>query len=76
MLNRRERGGITLSPGLDRRNLGLNGFVADGRVKVVGAFFQAPQEDVSRRLAVPGLCKEKKLLRVLVGGTCLAECVL
>jgi hypothetical protein len=39
MLDRPERGGVTLSPGLDRRKLSLNGFVAYGRVKVRGAFF-------------------------------------
>jgi hypothetical protein len=33
MLDRPERGAITLSPGLDRRNLSLNGFVAYRRVK-------------------------------------------
>jgi hypothetical protein len=37
MLDRPERGGITLPPGLDRRKLSLNGFVAYGRVKVLGA---------------------------------------
>lgn len=76
MLNRPKRRGITLSPGTDRRKLSLNSFVAYGRVEILGAFLQASQEVVSRRLAVPGLCEEKKLLRVLVGGTCLAECIL
>src|SRR5216684_7802148 len=76
MLNRPERGGITLSPGLDRRSLSLNGFVAYGRVKVLGAFFQALQEVVGRGLAVARLCKEQKMLRMLVGGACLAKRVL
>src|SRR5216684_7599095 len=76
MLNRPELRGITLSPGLDRRSLSLNGFVAYGRVKVLGAFFQALQEAVGRCLAVARLCKEQKMLRMLVGGACLAKCVL
>jgi len=41
MLNRPQLRGITLSPGLDRRKLTLNGFVAHRRVKVLGAFFEA-----------------------------------
>src|SRR5467141_3554006 len=73
MLNRLELRGITLSPGLDRRKLSLNGFVADGRVKVLGAFFQALQEAAGRCLAVASLCKEKKMLRMLVGGAGLAK---
>jgi hypothetical protein len=73
MLNRPELRGITLSPGLDRRKLSLNGFVAYGRVKVLGAFFQALQEVVGRCLAVARLGKEKKLLRMLIGGACLAK---
>jgi hypothetical protein len=43
--------GIALSPGLDRCKLSLNGFVAYGRVKVLGAFFQALQEVVGYCLA-------------------------
>src|SRR6202035_5842059 len=39
MLNRAKRRGITMSPGTDRRNLSLNGFVAYGRVEILGAFF-------------------------------------
>ena len=46
MLDRPELGGVTLSPGLDRRKLSLNGFVAYGRVEVLLAFFQATQEVV------------------------------
>src|SRR5258708_371750 len=76
MLDRPERGGITLSPGLDRCKLSLNGFVAYGRVKVLGAFFQALQEVVGCCLAVARLCKEQKMLRMFVGGACLAKCVL
>jgi hypothetical protein len=55
MLNRPELRGIALSPGLDRRKLSLNGFVAYGRVEVLRAFFQAAQEVVGRRLAVARL---------------------
>ena len=44
MLDLPKRRGVTLPPGLDRRNLRLNGFVAYGRVEVLGAFFQAPLE--------------------------------
>src|SRR5258708_6535497 len=76
MLDRPQLGGVTLSPGLDRRKLSLNGFVAYGRVEVLRAFFQAPQEVVGRRLAVARLPKEQKMLRMLVGGTCLAKRVL
>src|SRR5258706_9642455 len=76
MLDRSERGGITLSPGTDRRKLGLNRFVAYGRIKVLRAFFQAPQEVLGCRLALARLCKEQKMLRMLVGGTCLAKRVL
>src|SRR5258708_22560374 len=76
MLDRPELGGVTLSPGLDRRKLSLNGFVAYGRVEVLRAFFQAPQEVVGRRLAVARLPKEQKMLRMLVGGACLAKRVL
>src|SRR5260370_7929798 len=76
MLDRPELGGVTLSPGLDRRKLSLNGFVAYGRVEVLRAFFQAPQEVVGRRLAVARLRKEQKMLRMLVGGACLAKRVL
>src|SRR5258705_11151784 len=76
MLNRPELRGIALSPGLDRRKLSLNGFVAYGRVEVLRAFFQAAQEVVGCRLAVARLYKEKKTLRMLVGGTCLAKRVL
>ena len=76
MLDRPERGGITLSPGLDCCNLSLNGFVAYGRVKVLGAFFQALQEVVGCCLAVARLCKEQKMLRMLIGGACLAKRVL
>ena len=75
MLDRPERGDITLSPGLDRRNLSLNGFVAYWRVNVLGAFFQALQEIVGCYLAVARLCKEQKMLRMLVAGACLAPCV-
>ena len=73
MLNRPELRGIALSPGLDRRKLSLNGFVAYGRVEVLRAFFQAAQEVVGCRLAVARLCKEQKMLRMLVGGACLAK---
>src|ERR1700730_666372 len=52
MLDRPERGGVALSPGLDRCKLSLNGFVAYGRVKVLGAFFQALQELVGFCLTV------------------------
>jgi hypothetical protein len=76
MRNRRQLRGIALPPGLDRRNLGLNGFVADGRVEVLAAFLQATQESVGRGLAVAGLGKEQKVLWMLVGGARLAECVL
>src|SRR6266851_124296 len=76
MLDRPELGGVTLSPGLDRRNLSLNGFVAYGRVEVLRAFFQASQEVVGRGLAVARLRKEQKMLRMLVGGACLAKCAL
>src|SRR5258705_3783889 len=76
MLDAPERGGVTLSPSLDRCKLSLNGFVAYGRVKTPGALVQALQEVVGRCLAVARLCKEQKMLRVLVGGTCLAKCVL
>jgi len=75
MLDRPERGGITLSPGLDRCNLSLNGFVAYGGVKVLGAFFQALQEVAGCCLAVARLCEEQKVLRMLVGGARLAKCV-
>jgi len=73
MLNRPQLRGITLSPGLDRRKLSLNGFVAYRRVKVLGAFFQALQEVVGRCLAVARFGKEKKMLRMLVGGARLAK---
>ena len=76
MLNRRELRGIALSPGLDRRKLSLNGFVADGRIKVLGAFFQALQEAVGGSLTVARLCKEQKMFRMLVGGAGLAKRVL
>ena len=76
MLDRPQLGGVTLSPGLDRRKLSLNGFVAYGRVEVLRAFFQAPQEVVGRRLAVARLPKEQKMLRMLVRGACLAKRVL
>jgi hypothetical protein len=52
MLNAAKRRGITMSPGTDRRNLSLNGFVAYGRVEILGAFFQAQQEVASRRLTL------------------------
>jgi hypothetical protein len=48
MLNRPELRDIALSPGLDRRKLSLNGFVAYGRVEVLRSFFQAAQEVVGR----------------------------
>jgi transposase len=35
-----------------RRKLSLNGFVAYGRVEILGAFFQAQQEVASRRLTL------------------------
>lgn len=76
VLSRPQRRGIALSPGMDRRNLSLNGFVADGRVKLLGAFFQASQEVAGRRLNVARLREEEKLLWMLVGGAGLAECVL
>jgi hypothetical protein len=55
MLDRPERGDITLSSGLDRRNLSLNGFVAYWRVNVLGAFFQALQEVIGCCLAIARL---------------------
>jgi hypothetical protein len=76
MLDCPERGGITLSPGLDRCKLSLNGFVAYWRIKVLGAFLQALQEVVGCCLAVARLGKKQKMLRMPVGGACLAKCVL
>src|SRR5258708_12025233 len=76
MLNRPELRGIALAPGVGRRKLSLKGFVAYGRGEVLRSFFQAAQEVVGRRLAIARLCKEQKMLRMLVGGTCLAKRVL
>src|SRR4051794_38364388 len=76
MLDRPERGGITLSPGLDGGKLSLNGFLAYRRIKILGAFSQTLQEVVGCCLAVARLCKEQIMLWMLIGGTCLAKCVL
>jgi len=54
---------------MDRRKLRLDGFVADGRINILGAFFQALQEVAGCCLAIAGLGKEQELLGMLGGAS-------